>query len=63
MNAAQGNWIPVGDRLPKKGTEVLIFSGGFMTVGCVNAAGYWKAIGVIVPCEFWMPLPEPPEQP
>lgn len=63
MNAAGQKWISAQQRLPDEEVEVLIFSEGKMCVGCVDKKGYWKAIGVIVPCEFWIPLPEPPEQP
>ena len=58
-------WIPVTERLPKDGAEVLAFNKtGFAYVDCW-ADGKWK-INSMVDEEHeivthWMPLPEPPK--
>lgn len=61
---AANRWIPVGERLPKRGKIVLVNLSGFVTVGYWE--GYWWAFDV-KPKErkrgdlitHWMRMPEP----
>lgn len=66
-------WIPVTEALPEKHQMVLMYyESGNMYVGCVIAVhgrfAVWHARNINAPgtaivCDpdFWMPLPEPPE--
>lgn len=46
-------WIPVDERLPEEGVEVLLhYDDGSMEVG------KYLGLGAVI---AWMPLPEPPE--
>ena len=58
-------WIPVTERLPKDGAEVLAFNKtGFAYVDCW-ADGKWKINSMVNEeheiVTHWMPLPEPPK--
>ena len=53
-------WIPVEERLPAYGEEVIVYAGNYLK-GCVTALRFWRAedrnwVGVT----HWMHLPEPP---
>jgi len=54
-------WIPVSERLPEHGQQVLTYSGveGFrlITKGALNTVGTGMPCGV----SYWMPLPPTPE--
>ena len=59
-------WIPVSERLPKDGEEVLVYEKGFIFLICrqngkwVNddSGAYWLDLDNPT---YWMPLPELPE--
>ena len=60
-------WIPVTERLPQIGRNVLIFSiKGYCAEGYFNGSGWsqYRWCAWINPQEVthWMPLPEPPEE-
>ena len=59
-------WIPVTERLPEDGTEVLAFNKtGFAYVDCWTD-GKWKINSMVdeehESVTHWMPLPEPPKE-
>ena len=57
--AENAQWIPVGERPPEEGVEVLVTgTDGSMRVSTLTDITFWKGIGrgnVLA----WMPLPEP----
>lgn len=63
----QTRWIPVTDRMPETGVEVLAYSEsvGLQVAHTVAARGvlawYWGTSGVLgIDATHWLPLPEPP---
>lgn len=55
-------WIPVTERLPERGQEVVVFSGGVLK-GDVFAYLFWnKDYASWANITHWMPLPEPPKE-
>jgi hypothetical protein len=50
-------WIPVSERRPEVGQEILCFFEGEMYLGRYVDWPNWND------CTHWMPLPEPPECP
>jgi hypothetical protein len=55
-------WIPVTERLPEPGQEVIVFSGGVVE-GTVFAYHFWnKDFQSWQHITHWMPLPEPPKE-
>ena len=53
-------WIPVSERLPNKGDEVLVYNGEFYLAE--RHSDYWDTLeGFIEGVTHWMPLPSPPE--
>ena len=53
-------WIPVEERLPAYGQEVIVYGGNYLK-GCVTAMRFWRAEDVNwFGVTHWMPLPEPP---
>ena len=69
---AEPRWIPVGDRLPEEGVDVLVCESSFVhmktgeTHQLLNLAsltnGCWSSSdeGMTLSVTHWMPLPEPP---
>ena len=62
-------WIPVTERLPEKGQEVLVFDTRENWTGFawLRPDETWTALGFDFPFDLgevthWMPLPEPPEE-
>ena len=61
-------WIPVTERLPEKGQEVLVFDTRENWTGFawLRPDETWTALGFDFPFDFgevthWMPLPQPPK--
>ena len=54
---ADTRWIPVSERRPEVGQEILCFFEGEMYLGRYVPWPNWTD------CTHWMPLPEPPECP
>ena len=55
-------WIPVTERLPELGQEVIVFSGGVVE-GSVFAYHFWnKDFQSWLHITHWMPMPEPPKE-
>lgn len=57
-------WIPVSERLPEVGQDVIIsVANGYLTWGCLYDVGYyWSCLYSLIPKDrviAWMPLPEP----
>ena len=62
-------WIPVTERLPKRGELVLATDGGFVGEFYINKRGQWQRYNVndysllmALDILFWMPMPEPPKE-
>lgn len=68
-------WIPVTERLPSEGTNVLVYEFGSVeqaytttyTVDrslcwVVNGVSYHRISGADCPIKWWMPLPSPPKE-
>ena len=62
-------WIPVTERLPEKGQEVLVFDTRENWTGFawLRPDETWTALGFDFPFDLgevthWMPLPQPPEE-
>ena len=74
--AKQPRWIPVTERLPSKGTEVLVFEfdrveQAYTTTYTadrslcwvvINGGSYHRISDADCPIKWWMPLPEPPKE-
>lgn len=55
-------WIPVTERLPEQGQEVIAYSGNILSPS-VFAYKFWrKDYDTWVHVTHWMPLPEPPKE-
>ena len=58
---ATPKWIPVSERLPEQGQEVIVYSGGVLKP-TVFAYQFWnKHYDSWARITHWMPLPEPPK--
>ena len=58
----RGRWIPVEERLPSYGQEVIVYAGNYPK-GCVTAMRFWDAkYTTWLRVTHWMPLPAPPVQ-
>lgn len=56
------SWIPVTERLPERGQEVIVYSGGILSP-TVFAYHFWnKDFTSWAHITHWMPLPEPPKE-
>lgn len=53
-----GEWIPVTERLPEVGFDVLTWENSVMNVSFLFGNGRW--FNAVQP-SHWMPLPEPPK--
>jgi hypothetical protein len=63
--AAEREWIPVGDRLPTDGDEVLVWLGGELATAKHIGDGHWFVPKIRVSSgrpdpTHWMPPPAPP---
>ena len=57
-----GKWIPVTERLPEYGQEVLVYTGN-MKKPIVMGYKFWKKdYDSWCHVTHWMPLPEPPKE-
>lgn len=55
-------WIPVAERLPEYGQEVIVYSGNVLKP-VVYGVHYWnKEFNSWAHITHWMPLPEPPKE-
>lgn len=55
------NWIPVSERLPERGQEVIIYTGNIQKP-TVLAYQFWNPkYDTWAHVTHWMPLPTPPE--
>lgn len=55
------SWIPVTERLPVQGQEVIVYTGGVLKP-CVMGYLFWNPeYDTWARVTHWMPLPEPPE--
>ena len=55
-------WIPVSERLPEYGQEVLVYTGNILKP-VVMAFTFWrKDYDTWLRVTHWMPLPEPPKE-
>ena len=55
-------WIPVTERLPEQGQEVIVYDGGVLKPK-VFAYHFWnKDFDSWTRITHWMPLPEPPKE-
>ena len=57
-------WIPVEERLPEEGVEVIVYSKGvgvIPDISYVKGRWIWDA-GIIKNVTHWMPLPKGPEE-
>jgi hypothetical protein len=70
--AAEPDWIPVSERLPEEGQEVLAWNGGGQClkpwqghVLCEYRNGEWRESqesDLYPSITYWMPLPAPPSE-
>lgn len=59
---AEQKWIPVTERLPERGQEVIVYSGGVLSP-TVFAYHFWnECFDSWARITHWMPLPEPPKE-
>lgn len=57
---AANQWIPVTERLPERGQEVIVYTGG-IPFSVVMAYHFWsKDYDTWAHITHWMPLPEAP---
>ncbi len=55
-------WIPVTERLPERGQEVIVFSGGYLKPN-VFAYHFWSSeFNSWQGITHWMPMPEMPKE-
>lgn len=57
-------WIRVKERMPEKGTEVLVFNGSYGVATYKhphNVSDWWDGDGAWEGVTHWMPLPERPK--
>jgi hypothetical protein len=55
-------WIPVSERLPEQGQEVIIYTGNILKP-TVMAYQFWNPkYDTWTHVTHWMPLPEPPQE-
>ena len=63
LEAQVPRWIPVTERLPEDGKDVLVLIRGIVDVGLHSAQYGWETYTMgTVGITHWMPLPEPPEE-
>jgi hypothetical protein len=55
-------WIPVSERMPEQGVNVLAYFDGRLYVGYYDGSD-WQDDENFRDCEYWMLLPEPPTCP
>lgn len=63
--ADEREWIPVTERLPIQGEDVLAWAAPFVSKAWRNEKGDWVTThgpaASLKPVTHWMPLPKPPE--
>ena len=61
-NNVGDKWIPVTERLPEQGQEVIVYTGNILSP-VVMAYKFWcKDYTTWLHVTHWMPLPEPPKE-
>lgn len=56
-----GRWIPVSERLPEQGQEVIVYDGGVLKPKVFCYLFWNKDYNSWARITHWMPLPEPPK--
>lgn len=56
----QALWIPVSDRLPQRGIDVLVNDGHSVHIASLDPYGMWNTGFGRFRVTHWMPLPNPP---
>ena len=61
---ASSEWIPVSDRLPEKGEDVLVYTltHDVLKAHCYGDRQWFAHDGIWRVVTHWMPLPEPPKE-
>lgn len=63
LEAQVPRWVPVTERLPEDGKDVLVLIRGIVDVGFHFAQYGWETYTMrTVGITHWMPLPEPPKE-
>ena len=64
LETVDKEWIPVSDRLPEKGKDVLVYTltHDVLKAHCYGDRQWFAHDGIWRVVTHWMPLPEPPKE-